>query len=88
MYWNDVAVVVDDKITYLNVTENTKGEITIHDVDRNFELIVCNNICIINSIDIMKKSNNDDYYNYNSNMYLIVNEWCNMKTRLIYDDGG
>ena len=49
---------VDELLTYLTLTENTKGEITQPDVDRNFEIMVCNNICIINSIDIMEQSNN------------------------------
>ena len=88
----EVVAEVDDKVdellTYLTLTENTKGEITLPDVDRNFEIMVCNNICIINSIDIMEQSNNDDYYNYNSHMYSIVNEWCSHKIRLLYDDGG
>ena len=50
--------------------------------------MVCDNICIINNIDIMEKSNDDDCYNYdNSHMYSIVNKWCSNKIRLLYDDG-
>ena len=41
----DVATVVNDELlTYLVVTENTKGEIIRPDVDRNFEIMVCDNI--------------------------------------------
>ena len=78
----------DESLTYLTLTENTKGEITLPDVDRNFEIMVCNNICIINSIDTMEQSNNDDYYNHNRHMYTIVNEWCSHRIRLLYNDGG
>ena len=87
----DIAAVnednVDDSVTYLTLTENIKGEFTIPNVDRNFELIVCNNICSY-YIDTMEKSNDDDYYNYNSNMYLIVNDLYSSKIRLLFDDGG
>ena len=86
----DVATVVNEELlTYLVVTENTKGEIIIPIVDRNFERMVCDNICIISNIDIMEKSNSVDCYNYNNkNVSVIVNEWCSRKIRLLFDDGG
>ena len=86
----DVATVVNKELlTYLVITENTKGEIIIPNVDRNFERMVCDNICIISNIDIMEKSNNGDCYNYNNkNVSVMVNEWCSRKIRLLFDDGG
>ena len=73
-------------IAYLIVTDNTRGEFTIPNVDRNFEL-VCNKVCNYYS-ETMEKIDDDDYYNYNSNMSLIVNDWCRRKIRLLFDDGG
>ena len=63
----DVIDIVDkyDDVTYLILTENTKGELTIPNVDRNFELIVCNKVCNY-YIDTMEKIDDDDYYNYNN----------------------
>ena len=86
----DVATVVNDELlTCLVVKENTEGEITIPNVDRNFERMVCDNICIISSNNIMEKSNNDDCYNCNNkNVSVMVNDWCSRKIRLLYDDGG
>ena len=79
---------VDDNITYLTLTEIIKGEVTIPNVDRNFELIVRNNICSY-YIDAMEKRNDDDYYNYNNkNVSVIENEWCRRKIRVLFDDGG
>ena len=52
----DVATVVDDNVTYLALTENTKSELNIPNVDRNFEIMLCNNICIISSTDTMEKT--------------------------------
>ena len=84
----DVATVVDDHVTYQTLTENTKGEIIIPNVDWNFEIIVCKNICS-HYIETIKKSNDDDCYIYNNkNVSVIVNEWCSRKIRLLFDDGG
>ena len=85
----DVIDIVDkyDDLTYLILTENTKGELTITNVDRNCKLIVCNNVFNYYS-DTLDEINGDGYYKNNNNMSLIVNELCKCKTRLLFDDGG
>ena len=47
------------------LTENTNGEFTIPNVDRNSELIVRNKVCNHYS-DIMDGIDDDDYHNYDS----------------------
>ena len=85
----EVMDIVDeyDDITYMGITNDTKGEFTMPNVDRNFELIVGNKGYNY-YIDTIEEKSNDDYYNYNSNIYVIVNEWCSRKVRLLFDDGG
>ena len=85
-------LVVDDyyneeMINDLIVTANTKGELTIPNVDRFYELLVCNNVGKY-YLDTMDKIDDDGYYNNNNKMYLIKNELCIRKTRLLFDDGG
>ena len=44
------------------LTENTNGEFTTPNVDRNSELIVCSKVCNYYS-DIMDRIDDDDYHN-------------------------
>ena len=69
----DVTDVVDEynDITYLMLTENINGEFTIPNVDRDFEIIVCNKVCNYYS-DTMDKIDDDDYHNYNSYMLSLI----------------
>ena len=56
------------------------------DVDRFYELIVCNNV-VKYYVDTMDKIDVDSCYN-NNKIMLFKNEMCNVGIRLIFDDGG
>ena len=83
----DVINVVDEYdneiITYMGITNNTKGELTIPNVDRFYELIVGNDVVkyYVDTID------DNGYYNHNNDMYVNKDENCYVKIRLIFDDG-
>ena len=85
----DVATVVNDEfITYLVVTDYTKGDRTILDRDQLHDKIIWNNH--INSNDIGEEYDNINNYYIDSNhiMYSIKNDLYRPKVRLLFDDGG
>ena len=78
----------DDFITYLVVTDDTKGDMTILNRDQLYEIMICNNHINYNSI-VEEYDNVDNHYVDNNNMmYLIKNDVYRPKIRLLYDDGG
>ena len=87
------VIVADDDnngeiITYLVMTNNTKGDLTIPKVDLIYEIIMWNNPVnyyygIVNNTDL------DGHYIKEGNiMDFIKNEWYLHNVRLIFDDGG
>ena len=76
---------VDEFITYLVVTDNTKGDMTIRDGDTLYDIILWNNpVSIVENYEKL----NIHYVDSNNIMYLIKNDLCRRKTRLLFDDGG
>ena len=77
----------DEIITYLIVTNNTKGDLTIPDVDMICDVIIWNNP--IDYYGIMDKTSLNGHYIKKGNiMNLIKNEMYLYNLRLIFDDGG
>ena len=80
--------VINDKITYLMLTNNTDRDWTkITNVDKVYEIIKGSNPInykgIMNDIELM------GYYNNNNNKLSVSkNEKCYKKVRLLYNDGG
>ena len=90
---NETGVVADDNngeiVTHLIVTNNTKGDWTINDVDRFYDIIMWNNP-VDYCYGIMVKGENlsSHYIKKDNIMNLIKNELCICKIRLLFDDGG
>ena len=86
----EIAVddVKDDNITYLILTEYTKGDRTILERDQVHERIIWNKP--INSKDIVErcKKLNKYYIDSTNVMYSIINDLYRPKIRLLFDDGG
>ena len=69
-------VIKDDNMNYRSVTDNTKGDRTIPDHDKLYELL-----------ENYEKLNN--LYIYDTNIRdSIINDLCRYKIRLLFDDGG
>ena len=51
----------DDIVTYLVVTNNPKGDLTVHDVDKVYYIILCNNPAF-DYYGIVDYTNLNDYY--------------------------
>ena len=88
---NETGLVDDENngeiITYLVMTKNTKGELTIHNVDKFYEIIMW--IDPGNCYGIMDKTDLNSYYIIKDNiMYLNKTGMCYVNIRLIFDDGG
>ena len=71
------------------MTKNTKGDWTINDGDRFYDLIICNNpINYYYGIMVKDENMNSHYVIKDNIMNLIKNELCMNNVRLIFDDGG
>ena len=79
---------VEEMITYLIVTNHTKGDWTINDVDRFYDLIICNNSINYYYGIMIKDESINSYYIDNSKISLIKNEMRYDNVRLLFDDGG
>ena len=79
-----------DSRNYLIVTNDNKGDLTKHtDVDRFYERIIWSNTGGYYSGVMEQFEKWKGYYiNGNNIMYLIKNELCIRKIRLLFDDGG
>ena len=84
-YYDDDS---NDFITYLIRTDNTKGDRTISDREKLYDKLIQNKP--INSNDIVEryKNLNKYYIDKNNIIYLITNNVCRPKIRLLFDDGG
>ena len=65
--------------------DHTKGDLTILDGDKLYDVILWNN-----PVDIVEKYENlnSHYIDRDNIMYLIINELCRRKPRLLFHDGG
>ena len=64
----------DDIVTYLVVTNNPKGELTVYDVDKVYDVIIWNNPVGYYNIVVEYESLNDDYIDRCNIMNLNKNE--------------
>ena len=78
-------VVNDEFITYLVVTDYTKGDMTILYGGKLYDIIIWNNP--VGIVEKYEKLNNH-YIDSNNIMYSIKNDLCSRKIRLLFDDGG
>ena len=84
----DDDVVNDEFITYLVVTDYTKGDMTILDRDQLYDKMIWNNPINYNDIVENYEKLNNHYVDNNNIRYLIKNDVCRPKIRLLLDDGG
>ena len=67
------------------VTDHTKGDMTILDGDTLYDIIIWNNpVSIVESYEKL----NIHYVDGNNIMYLLKNDLCRPKIRVLFDDGG
>ena len=79
---------VDELLTYLIMTDNTKGDRTIPDRDKLYDMVIWNDH--INYKDMVEEYDNiNNYYIDNNNiMYSIINDLYRLKIKWLFDDGG
>ena len=92
---DETGTVVDDEnngemVTYLIMTKNTKGELTINDADRFYDRIIMGDNPINYYYGIMDKVDLNGHYAKKDNIIMYVNktEMCKSTIRLIFYDGG
>ena len=91
--YSETEVVGDDDenndfVTYLIVTNHTEGDRTIPNVDKFYDIVMWSNPAEY-YYGIMDKTDLNSYYITKDDiMYLIKNELCIRKIRLLFDDGG
>ena len=78
----------DEIIIYLIVTNHTKGDLSILDGDKLHDVIIWNNPVDYYGIVEKYENLNSRYIDRDNIMYLINNELCRRKIRLLFDDGG
>ena len=81
-------VINDDFITYLVGTDNTKGDRTIIDRDKLYEIMIWSDHIDYNSIVETYKKLNEYYIDSTNILYSIINNLYRPKIRWLFDDGG
>ena len=77
----------DDIVTYLIVTNNTMGDLTVNNIDEVYDVILWSNS--VGYYGIVDKANLNGHYIERENIVeLNKNEMFMYSIRLIYDDGG
>ena len=78
----------DDFVTYLIVTDYTKGDMTILDRDKLYEIVIWNKHINLNSIVEIYEELDKYYIDSNNIRHSILNHIYSCKVRLLFDDGG